>query len=453
MNVPALATDQYQVKMLVGYLKVRHSGDIAVYDVFPRAHRGWGFLVVNGVERMIDYVTHIQFTDSDLEYLRKIGIDDDSVEYFRRFRFSGTVAAIPDGTPVAPNTPIIQIMAPRAEAQFVETGILNTIAYPMFVASKTAQVIMAAGDAKVIEFGLRRAPGDEMGTEAGRAAYIAGAAGTSNLEAGKRFGIPVFGTMAHAFVQSFDHEIDAFRAFANTFPDDTAFLIDTYDTIRGAKNAVMVAKEMEARGQKLKSVRLDSGDLVGLAIEVRKILNDAGLDYVKIMATSDLNEHKIRKFRYLNAPIDLYGVGTEMVNPVDGPVNVVYKLSYDDKGPRIKLSNGKQTFPGIKQVYRIISDEDTYKYDILALVGEEIDEVGVPLLQDVVRDGRRIVPRRNVDDIRKECLDAISRLPEFAKQPQMYDGPRKAGHMYELRVSKELNELIEKLKAQYGGGV
>jgi nicotinate phosphoribosyltransferase len=451
MEVPALVTDQYQVKMLVGYLKVRRSGDIAVYDVFPRAHKGWGFLVVNGIERVIDYVTQLHFTDSDLEYLKQIGIDEDSLEYLQRFRFSGTIAAIPDGNPIAPNTPIIRVMAPRAEAQFVETGILNTIAYPMFVASKAAQVVYAAGDAKVVEFGLRRAPGTEMGVEAARAAYIVGAVGTSNLEAGKRFGIPVFGTMAHAFIQSFDDEISAFRAFAKVFPDDAAFLIDTYDTVRGAKNAVTVAKEMETRGQKLKSVRLDSGDLVALAKEVRGILNDAGLDYVQIMASSDLNEHKIRKFRYLNAPIDVYGVGTEMVNPIDGPVNVVYKLAYDDKGPRIKLSNGKQTYPGIKEVYRIIDDDDKYKYDILALVGEEIEEIGVPLLHDIVRDGRRIVPRRDVNEIRKRCMDAINRLPEEVRKEQYYDGERKKEQMYELRVSKELNELIEKMKAQYGG--
>jgi len=311
------------------------------------------------------------------------------------------------------------------------------------IASKASRVVNAAGKAKVIDFGLRRAQGSDAGIKGARASYIAGVTATSNVEAAKIYGIPPSGTMAHSFVMGFKSEINAFRAYARTFPDNTVLVIDTYDTIEGARRAAKVAKELEREGHRLLGVRLDSGDMENLSEQVRGILDAEGLGYVKIVLSSDLNEYKIDKYTKDNAPVDFFGVGTEMITakPVSA-LSGVYKLVEDNLGPRIKLSENKRTIPGRKQVYRVEDKDGCILYDVLELEG--VYHEGYPLLEQVVRGGEKIREKVPLVDVRDYCLDCVARLPVEAKEVQ-------ATKQYQLQMGMELLKLTEKLTAEYSG--
>jgi len=446
MSEKTLLTDLYQLTMLAGYLDNKKDEDIATFDLFIRKlPQDWGYYIANSIEDAIDYITNIEFSEEDLEYLRKQEFfKPEFLEYLKAFKFEGDVYAVREGTPIFPNQPVLRVTAKRSQAQFVETALLNMINYQTMIASKTSRVVNAAKEAKVVDYGLRRAQEEDAAMKGARATYIGGAIGTSNVKAGKEYGIKILGTQAHSFIMSFPSEIEAFRAYVKTFPNKATLLIDTYDTIKGAKNAAIVAKELEKQGDRLSAVRLDSGDLCDLSKKVRQILDEQGLHYVNIVASNDLNEYKIEELIRNGAKINGYGVGTEMITakPV-AAIPGVYKLVEDDGGAKIKLSPEKKTYPGKKQVYRVMGADGKCSHDILGLEYEGI--AGTPLLEKVVKQGRRVTGKRSLDEIRQYALECISKLPDYLKEVRV------TKH-YEMKISGGLNKLIDELTEKYGAG-
>jgi len=438
----ALLTDLYQLTMDASYLDNKKDRERATFDMFVRKlPADWGYLIANGIDDNIDFVTSLQFQEDDIEYLNELNLfNDEFLDYAKKFRFNGDIYAVRDGTPVANNAPILIAQGNRAEAQYIETATLNEINFQTIIASKASRVVNAAGKASVAEFGLRRGPGKEGSLQAAKACYIAGCTSTSNVMAGKLYRIPVSGTHAHSFVMSFDSEIEAFRAYVRTFPNKATLLIDTYNTLNGAKNAIIVAKELEAKGYRLGAVRIDSGDLEKLSKEVRVILDRSGLQYVKIVASNDLNEYKICSLLQNGAPIDAFGVGTEMITakPISA-LSGVYKLAEDNRGPKMKLSEGKRTWPGRKQVYRQEDENGSYLYDALTLADDEVP--GRPMLELVVKDGKRVRPRQSLKETREYCLDSVRRLPKEARNV--------IARPYEIKPSPRLVDLADSLEKKY----
>lgn len=437
MKQKTMLTDLYQLTMNAAYFG-NDKDDEATFDLFIRKlPEDWGFFIANGIEDAIDYATSVSFTEEDIAYLREQGLfSNEYLDVLRDFRFEGDICAVQEGTPVGANTPILRVTGSRMQAQFLETTLLNIINFQTLIATKANRVVSAAGDARVVDFGLRRAQEEDAAMKGARAAYIGGVVGTSNVKAGKEYGIPIVGTHAHSFVMSFSSEIDAFRAYVKTFPDNATLLIDTYDTIEGARNASIVAKELEANGKRLGAVRLDSGDLTDLSKDVRDILDGNGLSYVKIVASNDLNEYKIAELRERGARIDAYGVGTEMITakPV-AAIPGVYKLVEDTDGAKIKLAPGKKTIPGKKQVYRL-ADRESFFWDVLTLENEHV--LGEALLQPVVIKGERVAPRRSLENIRTYTLQQVALMPVLSK------GIRAAP--YEVKLSKGLEALMVNLE-------
>ncbi len=448
-----MLTDLYQLTMDVVYWD-SDKDDEATFEMFVRKlPKDWGYFIANGIEDAIDYAVNLGFTESDLEDLKKDGFSDEDLDRFRKLKFTGEIRAVREGTPVTANTPLFSIRGKRTQVQLLESMLLNTVNFQTLIASKASRIVNSAGEAKIVDFGLRRAQEKDAAMTGARACYLAGAVATSNVLAGKKYGIPRNGTHAHSLVMTYDTELDAFRAYTNKFPNNSTLLIDTYDTLQGARNASIVAKELEARGGRLGAVRLDSGDLAQLSIDVRKILDENNLQYVRIVASNDLNEYKIAELRERGARIDGFGVGTEMITakPV-AAIGGVYKLVEDGNGAKIKLSKDKITYPGRKQVYRTshFDKSDTfeeYAYDTLALEGEDLSKRIAdtrPLLETVVVDGKRTVARRSLDEIRKYCLEEVAKLPFSAKQV--------VARPYELRVSAGVEALVDSLTKYHNGG-
>jgi len=416
--------------------------ETATFDLFIRKlPKDWGFFIANGIEDALDYITTLGFNEEGIAYLRaQEKFKDDFLDYLKDFKFTGDVWAVKEGTPVAPNTPILRVTAPRMEGQFIESALLNMINFQTMIATKANRVVNAAQGADVIDFGLRRAQEEDAAMKGARAGYIAGCVGTSNVKVGMEYGIPISGTHAHSFIMSFPTELAAFRAYVKTFPDKATLLIDTYDTIQGAKNAAIVAKELEKEGRQLGAIRLDSGDLTDLSKRVRAILDEQGLDDVKITASNDLNEYKIAEMIANGARIDAYGVGTEMITakPV-AAVSGVYKLVEDDGGAKIKLAPGKKTYPGKKQICRI-HGEDFYAFDVLDLESEHRDTQGLLGLE--VQDGKRVNERKSLDQIREYALREVAKMPPECRQVTAEE--------YGVRISGDLQNLINKLTSQFG---
>ncbi len=437
----ALRTDLYQLTMMQAYWKSGHKPE-ATFDYFVRKIPAGSYLVTAGLSYVLDYIENLHFEDDDIEYLRTQGFNEEFLDFLGDFRFTGDILAIPEGSIAFSLEPILRITAPIMEAQLVETYILNKMNFSTLIATKAARVVHAARGRGIAEFGLRRAQGDGH-LEATRATYIGGCASTSNVLAGKVFGIPVSGTMAHSFVTSFEHEIDAFRAYADTFPSKCFLLIDTYNSIEGAKKAVIVGKELEQRGEKLQGVRLDSGDLSELSKQVRRILDDAGLDYVKIVASGDLNEWKIDELMRKGAKIDLFGVGTELITGRPAPaLDGIYKLSevveHGRHVPKMKLSEEtvKATLPGKKRVWRIVEDGEFVK-DVISLDDEVMDDA-VPLLEPVVKSGKLTCNRPSLVQIREAAAWNLAKLPDEYKKLE-------GAPVYPVELSSGLTALRERL--------
>jgi len=407
----ALLTDLYELTMAQSYLRGGRN-EVSTFDLFVRdlpPHRS--FLVSAGVDTVLTYLERVRFSDDAIGYLRTLALFDDAfLEYLRAFAFTGEVRAIPEGEVVFPPEVLLEVTAPRIEAQIVETFLLNQMNFQTMVASKAARVVLAARARRVVDFSPRRDHGTDAAMKVARCAYLAGCAGTSNVLAGMAYGIPVYGTMAHSYVMSFDDELEAFRAYAQHFPQQCLLLIDTYDTIQGARNAAVVATELRSRGSRLLGVRLDSGDLVDLSRAVRRVLDDAGFPDVQILASGDLNEEKIRALLDAGAPVDMFGVGTEMGVSYDAPaLGGVYKLVEDTRGYRIKRSTGKVTLPGRKQIWRVVRDGQMLS-DTIALHDEPAPPGAQPLLTEILRGGRR-TRRESLGEVRHRCLDRVASLP------------------------------------------
>ncbi len=437
-----MLTDLYQLTMNAAYFEAGKN-DIATFDLFiRRLPNDWGFFIVNGIEDAVDYATNLKFNPDDIVYLREQYIFDESyLKILKNFKFTGEIYAVREGTPIAANTPVLRVTAPRMEAQLLETILLNSVNFQTMIASKANRIVNIAGSAKVVDFGLRRAQDKDAAMKGARAAFIGGTVATSNVLAGKEYGIPISGTQAHSFVMSFPNELESFRAYTKTFPNNPTLLIDTYDSLQGARNAVIVGKELEARGKSLRAVRLDSGDLAELSIQVREILDQAGLEYVKIFASNDLNEYKIDDLVSRGARIDCYGVGTELITakPI-AAIPGVYKLVEDGDGAKIKLSAEKKSYPGKKQVYRIEKD-GRYTHDVLALEGEIIS--GTALLEKVVENGERIHESRDLNEIRAYCFEQVAKMPVNSRK--LIATP------YEFTESLGLKLLRKTLSEKYSG--
>lgn len=441
----SLFTDFYELTMCASYFDNKNF-EPATFDLFMRRlPENRSYILFAGLEQCLRYLQNIKFTDAHLAYLKTQGFKSDFLDYLGGFRFTGEVWAAPEGSLAFPNEPLIRVTAPIIEAQLVETFLLNTVNLQTMIATKASRVVHAAKGRPVVEFGLRREQGIDAGMKVARSSYIAGCTGTSNVLAGEVYGIPVFGTMAHSFVMSYPKEIDAFRAFTQTFPNRSTLLIDTYDEMSGAEKAAAVAKELEKKGCSLGGVRLDSGDLAKTSKKIRVFLDAQGLGYVKIFASGDLDEFKVEELLAEGARIDSFGVGTKMGTSADRPyLDVIYKLceTMGANGafmPIMKLSKDKITLPGRKQVYRCMDAEGNFMKDTIALADEKVE--GEPLLVKVMEKGALTHPFPSLQQIRGDAASSLSKLPEEYKI--LTDAP-----LYPVELSRSLLNLVKTLKRQ-----
>ena len=467
----ALFTDLYDLTMIQGYRRFHENHDVVFDMFFRRQPFSGGFTVFAGLDDLIDRIERFRFTDEDIAYLETVGLfEADFLEYLREFRFSGKLFAMREGSIVFPGEPLIRVQAPLVEAQLIEGMLLNTINFQTLIATKSARVYCASSGGLVLEFGLRRAQGQDGAMSATRAAYIGGAAATSNTLAGRVYGIPVKGTMAHSWVMAFGSEQESFDRYAELYPDSTILLIDTYSTLgSGIECAIETGKRMKAQGHKI-GVRLDSGDLEYLSKEVRRRLDEAGLEEATITASNELNEEIIHQLITSESPIDSWGVGTNMVTGgEDSSLTGVYKLAAKGDGnlqPTIKVSNqpAKTTNPGIKQVYRFRNASNTPLADLIALESEEIAEGRrytfnhpdlsarrfemahyasiEPLLQLKMESGNRVAERVPLAELRDYC---IASLEEFDHTFKRIINP----HIYKVSLSDSLAEMKRDLISQY----
>ena len=407
-----LLTDLYQLNMLQAYLDHGQT-DTAVFEFFVRrlpARRG--VLMAAGLEQALDFLENLQFSTVEIDWLRQTyRFSGELLDYLASLRFTGDVDAMPEGTIFFTNEPIIRVTAPLPEAQLVESRLINILHFQSLVASKAARMVLAAPGKQLVDFGLRRAHGAEAGLMAARASYLAGFDGTATVLARKDFGIPIFGTMAHSFIQAQDDETAAFSAFARSRPDNLVLLIDTYDTEAAARKVVELAPRLKEAGITVHGVRLDSGDLIALSKGVRRILDDGDLQDVTIFASGGLDEDEIVRILDSKAPIEGFGVGTSLTTSSDVPtLDCAYKLQEYAGIPRRKRSLGKATWPGRKQVWRRIGNDGRMTGDVLALQDDQ--QAGEPLLIPVMRHGQRLTLRPTLADIRQRAADSLSQLPE-----------------------------------------
>ncbi|HXJ93061.1 MAG TPA: nicotinate phosphoribosyltransferase [Terriglobia bacterium] len=445
-NNRALLTDLYELTMAAAYFEhrvpVRATFELFVRQLPPER----SYLVAAGLDSGLGYLENLQFTEDDVAFLRGLPgfrtVSDEFFNYLRNFRFTGDIHGVPEGTLIFGGEPILQVTAPIAEAQIVETYLLSVLNFETLIASKAARVVSVAGGRKVWEFGTRRAHGPQAGVRAARAAYVGGCAGTSNVLAGYLYGVPTAGTAAHSWTQSYPSERESFLALLETFPDAT-LLIDTYDTLAGAQTAATL-------GRPLAGVRIDSGDLLEKGRRVREILDRHGLRETKIFASGDLNEYKIQELVANKAPIDAFGVGTDLATSRDVPaLGVVYKLVEVEHDGQVeyktKFSEQKAHWPGRKQIFRFSrTDGDgrqIFHHDLITCCGEDHPE-GAPLLEPVMRAGHRLEPPHPIREARARALAGLERLPERYKS--LHDGPR-----YPVGYSARLERLREEVRRQY----
>ena len=439
-----LHTDLYELTMAAAYhqagFQATGSFELTIRSLPPQRN----FLLTAGLEQALDFLENMRFRPEDIDFLRRhpvfANVKADFFDYLERFRFSGEAWAIPEGTPVFGEEPLLRVRGPIIEAQVVETYLLSMVTFQTMIASKAARVAQAAQGRGVVEFGTRRAHGPESGVLGARAAYIGGCIGTSNVEAALRFGVPAFGTLAHSYIMAHRSEEDSFREFHRVFPDNSILLLDTYDTLEAVDKIIRM-------GLRPSGVRLDSGDLGELSKQVRRRLDAAGLREVKIFASGDLEEHAITELLARGAAIDSFGVGTELATSKDAPaLGGVYKLVEVDAGgerrARAKFSPGKPSYPGAKQVFRFRNDAGLYDHDVIGR-SEEKHAQAEPLLECVMRGGRRLAPSPPLAEVRERAQRCLAEMP--GRYRQLRDAPP-----YPVRRSKPLQALMEEIAAQNG---
>ena len=445
MTTPSsvLLTDLYQLTMMQGYFN-QGMEETAVFEFFVRKLPPTrGFLMAAGLEQVLEYLNDLRFTQSDLEWVIQSGrFSKAFVKYLGRLRFTGDVHAMPEGTVFFPDEPILRVTAPLPQAQLVETRLINLLHFQSLIASKAARSVLASSGKQVIDFGLRRAHGAEAGLLAARASFLAGLSGTATVLAAPLFGVPVYGTMAHSFVQAHDDEVTAFEHFAQAQPDNVLLLLDTYDTEAAAHKVVSLAPALRKQGTPVKGVRLDSGDLAEHARKVRRILDEGGLTEVQIFASSNLDEEALQALAACDAPIDGFAVGTRMTTSADAPyLDCAYKLQAYAGRARRKRSEGKATWPGAKQVYRHTGADGRIAYDVLTLADDP--QEGEPLIQPVMRTGQRLAPSPPLAESRQRAAAELARLPEHLRQLKE-DPP------VPVRVSQALRDLAKAVDERTG---
>lgn len=408
-----LLTDFYQLNMLQTYF-FKNMQEIAVFDLFARRlPTGRNFLVAAGLEQALSYLENLNFTPEELAWLSNQGyFDDKFLDYLSKFQFTGTVHALPEGTVCFANEPLIRITAPLSQAQLVESRLINLIHYQTLIASKAVRCFIAAEGKSLVDFGMRRAHAAEAALFAARATYLAGFEGTATMLAGMQFGIPLFGTMAHSFIQAHEHEEEAFRNFATTQSKDVVILLDTYDVKLAAIKLTNLKTQFLTQGITIKGVRIDSGDLITLTKQIRSILNEGGLEQTLIFVSGDLDEYRIKELLSHRAPIDGFGIGTRLAVSIDAPtLDLVYKLQEYAGKPRRKKSAGKLTWPGRKQIYRKVTKDGKFIADWLCLENQPI--LGAePLLQPFMVNGKRLYQQDTLESIRTRLRFQLSVLPE-----------------------------------------
>ncbi len=430
-----LLTDLYQLTMMQAYLE-HGLTKTAVFEFFVRKlPPERNFLVAAGLSQVVAYLQELAFSDEDIQWLRAEGrFSPAFIDYLAELRFTGDVHAMAEGTVCFPNEPLIRITAPLPLAQLVESRVINLLHFQSLIASKAARIRISAPEALLVDFGMRRAHGGEAALMAARAAYIAGFTGTATVLAGKTYGIPVFGTMAHAFIQAHESEEEAFEHFAGTHPDNTVLLIDTYDTEAAAHKVVKLAARLKPRGIGIKSVRIDSGDLAEHAHRVRRILDEGGCTEIGIFASGNLDEYALQKLRTRDAPIDGYGVGTHLDVSNDAPaLDCAYKLQEYAQRPRRKRSEGKATWAGRKQVYRQYDNNGHMRHDILCSADERHE--GAALLHPVMLAGELTNALPNLQTIREYMRRELQTLPAPLRR---LDAAHEA---YALRISEKLKAM------------
>ena len=441
-----LLTDLYQLTMLQAYF-AHEMLDTAAFELFVRKLPACrNFLMAAGLEQALEFLEQLHFDEEELAWLEQSRLFRGSfLDRLRTLRFTGDVYAMPEGTLFFPNEPILRVVAPMPEAQLVESRLLNLVHFQTAIASKAARSALVAPGKLLVDFGLRRAHGAEAGLLAARASYIAGFSGTATALAAPLFGVPIFGTMAHSFVQAHDDEAAAFERFAAACPSSTVFLIDTYDTEAAARKVVALAPRLKEAGIAIRGVRLDSGDLAALSRSVRRILDDAGLAKTTIFASGNLDEYRLHDLLASGSPIDGFGVGTSLVTSSDAPfLDAVYKLQEYADLPRRKRSAGKATWPGRKQVHRHFLDDGTLGHDAVTLETEEA--TGAKLLQPVMRGGKRLAASPATGALRDWASRQLATLPSGLR------GLAQAAEPYRVDISEALRELAAQVDAKTRAG-
>jgi nicotinate phosphoribosyltransferase len=440
----ALLTDLYQINMMQAYLD-RGATDTAVFELFARnLPPRRGFLVAAGLEQALQFLETLQISAAEIEWLKSTGrFRPNLIDYLSSLRFTGDVHAMAEGSVFFANEPILRVTAPLPQAQFVESRLINIVHYQTLIAAKAARMMLAAPNKVLVDFGFRRAHGAEAGLMAARASYLTGFAGTATVLAGQEFGIPIYGTMAHSFIESFDDEREAFAAFAQSRPDNLVLLIDTYDVEAAARKVVALAPKLAQAGITIRSVRLDSGDLIALSRSVRAILDAGGLQAVTIFASGGLDEDDLAVFAKENAPIDGLGIGTAMTTSSDVPaLDVVYKLQEYAGVARRKRSANKATWPGRKQVWRRYGADGRMAGDILSREAPSQEsarkEDGEPLVRLVMRNGKRVAPAPSLEDIRRHSKREFERLPSPLQRLDR-------GAAYPVEVAQVLRDLADEV--------
>lgn len=437
----ALLTDLYQLTMLQGYYE-QNREDLAVFEFFVRKlPKNRSYMVAAGLAQVLDYLEELHFSPDEIDWLAGTGYFKPAVlDRLAALKFTGDVHAMPEGTVFFPNEPVLRITAPLPEAQLIESRLINLLHFQTLIATKAARSVLIAPDKLLVDFGMRRAHGSEAGLLAARASYLAGFSGTATVNAGMYFDIPIYGTMAHSFVQTYNNESQAFIDFAKANPDNVVLLIDTYDTEAAARKVVDLAETLRALGINIKGVRIDSGDLADHARRVRSILDRGGLQQATIFASGSIDEYKLDALMTQQAPIDGFGIGTHLDTSADAPyLDCAYKLQEYAGIARRKRSEGKATWPGRKQVYRNYDDDGCMGGDTVTL--ENAPCTGQPLLQRVMQGGRIAMPQPSLTESRQYAKNQLSRLPETLRQ--LGDTPG-----YPVTISAELQALAKRVDEQ-----
>jgi nicotinate phosphoribosyltransferase len=441
-NHSALLTDLYQLNMMAAYLE-HGLTETAVFELFVRKLPSCrGFLIAAGLEQALQFLETVSFAPEDLGEIRRLGHFSESfIAYLRSFRFTGDVAAMPEGTVFFRDEPILRVTAPLPEAQFVETRLVNLLHFQSVIASKAARMVLAAPGKSLVDYGLRRAHGAEAGVLAARASYIAGFSGTATVAAAVEFAIPAYGTMAHSFIQAHDDETLAFEQFARSHPQGLVLLIDTYDTERATQRVVALAPRLAAQGITIAGVRIDSGDLGEHARRVRRILDQGGLQAAKIVASGGLDEEALLALSRADTPIDSYGIGTSLTTSSDAPaLDCAYKLQEYARVARRKRSEGKATWPGRKQVWRRYDEDGRLAGDLVSLADDR--QEGETLLRPVMRAGRRLPDVPDLMAARSHAEHQLARLPAPLA--------RLEPHQYPVEISQRLRDMAAELDRRAG---